>query len=230
MDYDNDGPIGPSPQRETTGLVLVLSEGFHPNDAEAARRGLRKHLDVDEPTFFARFSADPNLASIIRLIGDVAAWLPLSAAATVYLSTIAKRAGDATWDSMRSLFGRKELKPLADVATTLAETASKVEGEVCILVGLDVPDDFSGTCISIRGRDPAEIAPRMAAFLVHIEELSTVMHAEVEAGRAPLGGAIVEVQEDGNLRVKWRAAADFTEHERFIPQRLSEPPRQRTGR
>ena len=144
-------------------------------------------------------------------------WLPLSAAATVYLSTIAKHAGDATWNAMRSLFGRKEVKPLTDVATTLAVTANKVNGEVHIVVRLNVPDDYWGTCIFIRGRNPEEIARKMAAFLVHIEELSMAMQAETEAGRTPLGGAVVEVQDDGSLRVKWRASGDSRERERVIP-------------
>ena len=215
--HHEDRPIRPLPRRETTGLVLVFSEEFSPNDAELVRTRLGDHLEVDEPIFTARFSADPNLVSVIRVIGDVATWLPLSAPVAVYLSTIAKRAGDATWNSMQSLFKRKEVKPLADVATTLAETASRVDGEVYILIGLDIPDDYWGTCISIRGRDPEEIAHKMAAFLIHIEELSTVMRAEVEAGHAPLGGATVEVQSDGSLKVKWRTVANFKEYERVIP-------------
>ena len=217
MSCHTDGPIGPPPDRVTTGLALTLSEGFRPEDAEAARAGLREHLKVDQLTFVAQLSADPNLVSFIRAIGDIATWLPLSAAATVYLSTLAKHAADATWDAVRSRFARKEVKPLADVAKTLAATASKVKGEVHIFVGLDIPDDYWGTCVCIRGREPMEIARKMAAFVVHIEELSLVMHAEIEAGRGPLGGAIVEVQDDGSLRVKWRAMADFKDYERIIP-------------
>ena len=217
MDYHTDGPIRPPPERVTTGLALILSEDFRPDGAEVARAELRQHLKVDEPTFVARFSDATNLESFIRVIGDISMWLPLSAAATVYFSTIAKRAGDATWDSMRALLGREKAKPLADVATTLAATASKVNGEVHIFLGLDVPDKYWGTCIFIRGKDPGEIAHKMAAFLVHIESLEAVMRSEIEAGRGPLGGAMVEVQEDGSLRVKWRSTADFKEHERVIP-------------
>ena len=72
-----------------------------------------------------------------------------------------------------------------------------------------------------------EIARKMAAFVVHIEELSTVMRAEIEAGRGPLGGAIVEVQQDGSLRVKWRAIADFKDYERII--RETRPKHQKTA-
>ena len=48
---------------------MTLSEGFHPEDAKAARAGLTEHLKVDEPTFAVRFSADPNLVPFIRVIG-----------------------------------------------------------------------------------------------------------------------------------------------------------------
>ena len=65
------------------GLVLVLSDDFESRDAEAARAALGEHLEVGEPTFFGRFAADPDLVSMIRLIGEAAAELPLSAAATV---------------------------------------------------------------------------------------------------------------------------------------------------
>ena len=183
MDYHTDGPIRTPPERVTTGLALILSEDFHPDAAEAARAELREHLKVDEPTFVARFSDDTNLASFIRVIGDINTWLPLSVPAAVYFSTIAKRAGDATWDSIRALLERRKAKSLADVATTLAATASKANGEVHIFMGLDVPDKYWGTCIFIRGRDPREIAHKMAAFVVHIEELETVMQGEIEAGR-----------------------------------------------
>ena len=217
MTYGSDGPVRTPPESAMTGLALVLSDDFDPRDAEAARTALGEHLEVGEPKWYARFSADPNLVSIIRLIGDALAWLPLSAAAAVYLSTLAKHAGDATWKSIESRRRNKEVKPLTDVATTLATIASKADGRVQIAVGLNVPDDFWGTCITIQGQDPEEITRKMATFLVHIEALSRVMKAEMEAGRTPLGPAFVEIQEDGSLKVKWRTAKDFEEHERDIP-------------
>ncbi|MEQ8503228.1 MAG: hypothetical protein RIB84_27745 [Sneathiellaceae bacterium] len=198
-------------------LNLILSDRFALDDANAVRTALSEHLSVGEPRFWLRKSVDPTLISIIQLMGTAAAWLPLSAAATIYLSTLAKRAGDATWDGIASLLKRKEVKPLADVATTLATTASKMEGKVEIVVGLSLPDDSFGAAVTIKGKSPEDVAQAVAAFVVHVEALSKTMQAEVEAGRAPLRRAAVEVQGDGSLLVKWYSHDESEEHERRIP-------------
>ena len=66
-------------------LKLVLSEKF---DAEAIRAELSEHLEVSEPLGLSLNTVDPP--SVLHLLGDAVAWLPLSAAAAVYLSTLAK--------------------------------------------------------------------------------------------------------------------------------------------
>ena len=194
-------------------LKLVLSEKF---DAEAIRAELSEHLKVSKPEFLFFKAADPP--SIIQLLGDAVAWLPLKVAATFYLSTLAKRAGDATWNRLASLFNRNEVKPLADVAKTLVTAANSVDGKVTIVVGLNIPDDRSGTAIFIKPSDPEEVARVLASFIVHVEEISKAMEAEVEAGRAPLDGVRIELQDNGSLLVSWRAQADSSYHELRIPR------------
>ena len=137
----------------------------------------------------------------------------LVAAATVYLSTLAKRAANATWDRLASGFNSKEVKPLTAVAKTLATAADSVDGEVTIAVGLNIPDDYFGTAISIKRRDPEEVARVLASFIVHVEQISKAMEAEVKAGRTPLGRASIELQDDGSLLVSWVAQDDFSRHE-----------------
>ena len=188
-----------------TNLSLVLSERFSTQDAHTLRETLTAHLKVGEPQWLVRKSADPGLSSIIEIIGSATSWFPLKAAATVFLSTLAKHVGDATWNSLRSLFKSNEVKPLADVATALVETANKVEGRVEIVLGINVPDEFRGTCISIKAGEPEEIARRLAALVVRIEKVSEVMQEEIDAGREPLGGAVVEVQDDGSLLIRWHS-------------------------
>ncbi len=202
--------------RVMTELNLELSERFDKEDAETMRVALSEHLVVGKPSFIFRRSAGTDLASFIQLLGDLAAWLPLSAAATVYLSTLAKHAGDATWNGLRQLLHSKEVKPLADVADTLATIANKIDGEVEIVVGLNIPDEHFGTAISIRVRDPVEISRILATFVVRIPELSKIVQAEVEAGRQPLGRVTVEIQDDSSLLVKWCSQADFKVHEKRI--------------
>ena len=196
-------------------LNLALTEKFGADNAAAIRAELSEYLKVSEPRFIIMRSADPP--SFIQLLGDVLAWLPLKAAATVYLSTLAKRAGDATCNRLASLFNSNEVKPLAGVAKTLAKAADSVDGEVEIVVGLNIPDDHFGTAISIKPGDPEEVARVLVSFIVHEEQISKAMLAEVEAGRTPLGPAIIKLQDDGSLLVSWTAQVDFIRHELRIP-------------
>ena len=194
-------------------LKLVLSEKF---DAEAIRAELREHLKVSEPRLMLLRSADPP--SILNLLGDAQAWLPLKVAAAVYLSTLAKRAGGATWEGLASLLKSNEVKPLADVAKTLATAANSVDGKVTMTVGLNIPDDHFGTAISIKPGPPEQVTRiLLASFVVHVEQIEEAMRAEIEAGRTPLGRAKIELQEDGSLLVSWVAQADSSCCELRIP-------------
>ena len=66
------------------------------------------------------------------------------------------------------------------------------------------------------GSGPEAVAYKLAVFVIHAEELSQMMQAEIAAGRTPIGRATVEVQDDGSLLVKWRSQPDFKKHERRI--------------
>ena len=195
-------------------LSVVVTRGLLSREVEAALKVLSQHLEVDGPKRLHRASAGPALTEFIELIGSSAAWLPLAAAAGVYLSTLARHAGNATWEGLRSLFKSKEVKPLADVSNALASIANQTEAIVEIVVGVNVPDEYWGTRVTIQGGDPEEVARKMAAFIVRAEELSEMMRAEVDAGRAPLAGAKVEVEEDGSLVVTWLSSEDRKTHER----------------
>ena len=191
-------------------LYLELTVEFN-DQADEIQAELSNHLDVSEPTVWAYMASDPLV--YIQLLGDVVAWLPLYAPATVYFTTLAKRAAEATWDKIAN---RKEIKPLADVATTLATAAARVDGEVEISVGLNIPDETSGTSISIKSSDPEAVARVLACFIVHVEQLSKAMEAEIVAGREPSGEAIIELQDD-NLLVRWQTQ-DGRPHELQIPR------------
>ena len=194
-------------------LELVLSEKF---GAETIQAELSEYLKVSEPKLMLLRSADPP--SILNLLGDPLAWLPLKAAAAVYLSTLAKRAGDATWEGLASLLKSNKVKPLADVAKTLATAANSVDGKVTMTVGLNIPDDHFGTAISIKPGPPEEVTRiLLASFVVHVEQIEEAMRAEIEAGRTPLGGAKIELQDDGSLLVSWVAQADSSCYELRIP-------------
>ena len=197
-------------------LNLVLSEKFNKDDAEAIQAELSEYLKVGKPSIISRRSADTT--SLVQLLGDVADWLPLKAAAAVYLSAVLKRAGDVTWDRLASRFNSSEVKPLADVATTLATTAEHVDGGVEIVVGLNIPDNHFGTAISIKSSESKEVARVLASFIIHVEKLSKAMQEEIEAGRVPLGPAIIKLQDDGSLLIRWRKQNDLSVHELRLPR------------
>lgn len=192
-------------------LSLILSRKLP--EADDIRAELSKHLKVGQPGYLALMSADPAQPSFVKLLGDAVAWLPLYAAATAYLATLAKRAAEATWDK---IVKRNEVKPLADVATTVAKVAARVD---VISVGLNIPDDYLGTSVSIKSSDPEEVAHVLAHFVVHVEPLSKAMQDEVAAGRRPYGPVTIELQEDESLLVRCR----IRDGDALVPRELKIP-------
>ena len=199
-----------------SGLTLTLTEDF---DAETIRTELNKHLNVDEPEFHFFKTADPP--SVLQLLGDVLSWSPLTAAATtvatVYLSTLAKRAANDTWDGLKSLLKTKEAKPLADVSKALEIAANSVTGERRISVGLSIPGDDFGTMLFITPSASEDIARQLAFFVVHAEQISKCMQAEIADGRTPLRGATIELHDDGSLLIRWICQTDSSRRELRIP-------------
>lgn len=192
-------------------LDLRLSEKFY-GEAAGIRAELSKHVKVGQPRFFALFSsADPP--SFVQLLGDATAWLPLKAAAAIYLGTLVKRAADATWDKIVN----KDVKPITDVATTLATAAERVDGKVRISFGLNIPSDYFGTVMFFESPYSEEVARALAYFIIHAEPLSTAMQAEVAAGREPAVSAVIELQDDKSLVVRWWTR-DGRAHELQIPR------------
>ena len=156
--------------------------------------------------------------TFIELVGEMVAWVPITAAATVFLSKLASRASDAAGDSLASLLKSNKVKPLKDVAATLAKAADRIVGEVTYRFGLKIPDDDVSTEIMIEECNPEELERVLASFVVNVEELYISMKAEVEADRTPLSGhAMVELQVDGSLLVKWRTK-DLPSCELRIPR------------
>ena len=195
-------------------LTLELSDKFR-DEADDIRAELSKHLKVGRPILTFRKSADPTL--LITLLGSFLAWKVLYPPVKAFLEALGKRAGEATWDKIAN---RSDVKPLADVATTLAAAVARGGGEGEISVGLNIPDDHFGTSISIKSSDPEAVGRVLAYFIIHVEQLSKAMQAEVAAGRKPLGPAIIERQDDESLLVRWRTR-DGRAHELKIPRAKS---------
>ncbi|MEQ9518546.1 MAG: hypothetical protein RLN89_03805 [Parvibaculum sp.] len=197
-------------------LELLLSEGFRQSSSDSIAARLGKVLDISGPHYYVRRAADPSqLPQLIQLLGDAAAWLPLQAAASVYLSTLAKHAADATWKGISTLFKSPEVKPLADTAEIIAGTASDIGGEVEIFVGLNIPDKHWGTAMQIKAGNPEDIARALALFVVNADKISKMMQEEIAAGRTPFARAGIEVCDNGGLIVRWRDQ-NFVTYERKV--------------
>ena len=198
-------------------LSVVVTRGLRSREVEDALAVLGQHLEMEKPGWLHRASAGPGLIEVVELIGSAGAWLPLAAAAGIYFSTLAKHAGDATWDGLRSLFKSKEVKPLADVANALASITQTTESRVEIDVGLNVPSDDITTCVTIRSTNPEEIARQIAVFVVRAEALATTIKAEINAGEELIGHVRVEVERDGSLIIQWQTLPDGKLNERRMP-------------
>ena len=200
-------------------LNLVLTEKFTEADAQAIRAALNRHLRVSEPEWLYRRSIDPP--QVVQLLGAALAWQilvkPAAAFITAFFSNLGKRASDAALDSAAEWKKDKDLTPLADVATTLATATDSVGGEVVISVGLDIPDDTFGTVISTKSRDPLEVARILSSFVVRAETISDAVQAEIERGYEPLGAFLMELEQDGNVTIRWRALRDSKIYEKRIP-------------
>ena len=200
-------------------MYLELTDKFaRSGDVESIHSELNRYFVVDEPQpqVLFRMSVDP--IEYIRLVGEAIGWLlPLKAAVTVYFSVLAKHAADATWKKTASFKQNKEMKPLVDVASTLVSAVQRVDGKAIIIIGINIPDNNTGTELSIQPTNVEGVIHDLASFIVHVEELSAAMQREIEAGREPLGPANVKLQDDGSLLVKWTGRNDSKEHVLRIP-------------
>ena len=198
-------------------LSLVQSEDLPTEEAERLRVAISQHMPVGEAKRYMRRSGDPSLNPLVELIASADVWLYLKAAAGIFLGALVKRAADATWDWTQSLAASKEAKPITDIASALTLTSGRLDTEIDIIIGLNIPDEIFVACVSIKTRDPTEIANKLAGFVEHVEGLARLMQSEIDARRRPLGPAAVEVQEDGSLIVRWYSRDDKQNHERRLP-------------
>jgi hypothetical protein len=143
---------------------------------------------------------------------------PLGVVATAFLTAIAKHAADDLYDAVKSPLNRPEITPLAKVSEALATAVEQAGPGAEIIVGLNIPERNWGTVLFIRDRSPEKIAVALARFTSKADELSSLMKAEVQAGRAPLGRATITFEED-NWVARWRSQKDSVACEIRIPDR-----------
>ncbi|TGQ52141.1 hypothetical protein EN836_21275 [Mesorhizobium sp. M1C.F.Ca.ET.193.01.1.1] len=203
---------------KNTQISLVLSEGFDARAAEELHDQLRTHLNIGEPDYYYTRSIDPP--QIIQLIGSAALWLPLGAAATAFLvtfaSTAGKRLADDFYDVAKAMLKRKEMAPLATASDALARALKQAGPGASLVIGIDIPDSFWGTALVINETKAENIAVELSRFAVNVAEISRAMNAQMNIGHAPLGRALITL-EDGDVVIRWISQRDMGRHEVRIP-------------
>ncbi|EAV44230.1 hypothetical protein SIAM614_03690 [Roseibium aggregatum IAM 12614] len=194
-----------------TGLLVLTSE-IATEEGLLLHKRLRSNIDVGEPNWYVRKSADPSAGEqFIQLIGSAKVWLPLTGAATAFFAAIGKRAGDALWDRIAAALNQKEARPLAEVSEALASAVEK-HGNCELIVGLPLPNEHFGTVLIISDHDPNKIAYKLGKFSLNVGELTTEMTRVIEIGEAPWGRAVISIEGD-DLVVRWKSQRDYSDRE-----------------
>lgn len=198
-------------------MLLTLTTNFVVSGThERIQSDLSEFLPIEDMAFIGCRSADPP--SFIRLLGDAAEWkLILGPPALVYLSTLAKHAGDATWDKIGSLFRKDPVEPLIRCAETLSTAAKQARPPAKIVIGIGNDDELDGVEILIENTSPEEVARTVAVFVQNVENLSIALGAEIKAGRGPISNGSLEFRDDGTLLVRWTTSPNLEHHELVLP-------------
>lgn len=145
------------------------------------------------------FRGADGLPSYIQLIGNWQAWVPIVAAATVFLKKIAERAADDAYPILKT--------GAQDVFHLFVEALSRARGRADdipqIIVALDVPDDYFGTSLSISTSTEIDAAVLLANFVAQSQKIHRAVQAEVDNGARPVGGFKLAALEDGRFEVTW---------------------------
>ena len=196
-------------------VCLTLTDGFRSAPATQLAKALSEYLEIEGPQLLFRKSAD-QLPQFIQLLGDVAAWAPLSVPVAAFFTRLAIKAADTTWDMIHDALKKEEVKPLAGVSNGLAKAVKAIPESATISIGLNVPDDNFGTIVQITDTSPENIALCIARFVSKIEPIAEAIGEEIERRGIPLGEVHLEFLDNGKAIIRWTSYPDLVEHERLI--------------
>jgi len=173
--------------------------------ADELARKLSAHLDIGPPKFIALFSSSPP--EYIELLGKAIFWSPLIAGAVIFLKSYLSKLGDLaavdTVEFLRRVMKSNEVRPIADVANALVEAKASLGSNGRIIIGINLLNDHTGVILNISDENPVVVAAKLSQFVIRAEGLEALMALEIFEGRAPLGNAILSVEADGSLTVRW---------------------------
>lgn len=199
-----------------TCLRLYTSERITSEDAELIHTALRRSADVEAPQLIVRKADIGTIPQIIQIVGDLAAWLPLASAATVYLNTIAKHLADATWNSMSSKTKIAPNDPIEEITAALAHASKSHAIAPKIVLSLSFSGHHSKASLVLPNSDTLEMARNISRFIVHMEHINELMEIKINSEKDQFGDAIIELHADGSVILSWRTE-DWKKHEkRFL--------------
>ena len=160
-----------------------------------------------------------DLPGFIKLIGEAADWLPLKAAAAIFLSQLAKEAATDIYKHKAAIaraLGEVAAAPIRTVAQSLLrarlDSGSAVPG---VVLGLSIPNDFFGTSIDLDAMSEEEIAVVVSKFVTRAEEIEAIIKAEIVAGNPPMGSVLVSSASSGGFTLSWLDRS-MKQHERQV--------------
>jgi len=207
MDADERGiiEIAATPGIDQSGISSLLAQHF------AVKRG---------GIFFVRAAVGPTeLPPLIQLVGTVAAFAPLSVAATAFLTRLSEKAADASWKAIERLFSRrhKDEAAIADLASSIVKARNQMGDVGSVFFGLNFPHSHGGTVVIVSSGDARTITEAVVGFVARAEDISRVVEAEVAAGTKPSGHVRVEIDRGRVTEIHW-IDQNFTVQVRPLPQ------------
>ena len=198
-------------------LHLTLSEAFTPDIADSLARSLDRYINTEVPEIYYRKpSADAadGAPQFIHAVAQSQLWQgALGRAANSYLDLIGRRNDAIDWNIAGEALARPEITPLSEVAHAFAAARDCLPEGAAIVVGLNLPNDRFGTVVVIDRGDPARIAQGIARFVCRCQEISTVIERAIVIGEIPLGPALLTMQDDGAVMIRWNSRADMQAHQ-----------------
>jgi hypothetical protein len=176
---------------------LLLTEGFDRPAVAELNAALGPILNLEGMDFHFRRSGSP-LEQVIQLIGSWQFWVAgLGIYATAFLAQLGKRNADSLIEVIGKLLRSKDLKPLADTAMALTSTAAADGSQASVVVGIDFPDGYAGTCLFIGKVSPEQAAYDIARFVALAEKIDAAIRGEATRGGRPIGNVFIKLTDSG---------------------------------
>ena len=192
-------------------MELTLSESSTPAIATVLVSDLRPYAEISQSVYHTRSAIGPP--ALFQLMATVSEWAAL-AFATGFVAKLGQMSAEKLVAEVKTHFSSDgKATPLAVALKKVKDTAGTNSN---VMIGIQYPDDFWGTTLSIKGQSLEEIEIEVSVFLASVEVIYEGLKVEIDAGKAPLGRIKIFVEEQGcSIRVHWMDQS-FQNHEIII--------------